>query len=276
MLGAGAFLREEVAGLSPRPRVQPATSASEPRIGSRDLDGHVVVRAAGEIGGSSAPRLRDELVAAIDRRSAPLVVDLSDATFADGTGLDVLVGALRAADIIGGDVRLAGAGPRLRALLAQAGLEPVFVDAPLPDAGPEGATRPASPGPPGDDEHRHADGAAAMAEAAAEAVALRAEIDRLRQSMQRHAVIEQAKGVLMLRYGVDADRAFAQLREWSQRSNTPLHRIADTLVTAICRGARTADHDTELVRWLELRLRRGPDEYPGGGGGDAEATRTEP
>lgn len=260
--------------MTPRTRVQPATSASGPQIGSYDLDGSVVVEAVGEIGGASAPQLREELVAAIDRGSAHLVVDLSRATFADATGLDVLVGALRAADIIGGVVQLVGAGTRLRALLAQAGLDSVLVDGPPLDAEPGGTATAASSGPPVGDGRPQADGAGTP-DAATEASMLRAEIHRLRQTMERRAVIEQAKGVLMLRYAEDGDQAFAQLREWSQQSNTPLHQIADALVNVICRGVGPADQDVALVRWLELQLARGPEGPPDGPEGEAGATGAE-
>jgi anti-anti-sigma factor len=256
MLGGGAFLRKEVAGLTPRPRVQPATSASGEQIRSYDLDGDVVVRAVGEIGGPSAPSFREELVAAIDRDPRHLVVDVSRATFVDPTGLDVLVGALRAADIIGGEVRLVGAGARWREQLARCGLDPVFVDGPTHDGVPGGAAMAASAGPP-DDGRRQADGACTL-DAETEESVLRAEIDRLRQTMRRRAVIDQAKGVLMAHYAVDDEQAFAQLRRWSQRSNTPLHKVADTLVNAICRGVRSPEYGSELVGWLEQQLGRGP------------------
>jgi ANTAR domain len=52
----------------------------------------------------------------------------------------------------------------------------------------------------------------------------------LRVAIDSRAVIEQAKGALMLRYGLDQDAAFAVLKRWSQHSNIKLHTIAETLV----------------------------------------------
>ncbi|OUS89616.1 PAS and ANTAR domain-containing protein [Rhodococcus sp. NCIMB 12038] len=47
------------------------------------------------------------------------------------------------------------------------------------------------------------------------------------------AVIEQAKGVLMLVYGIPAERAFDILIWRSQETNTKLRTIAENLVTAV-------------------------------------------
>jgi hypothetical protein len=41
------------------------------------------------------------------------------------------------------------------------------------------------------------------------------------------AVIEQAKGMLMFIYGLDAEEAFAILRDQSQRRNVKLRQVAD-------------------------------------------------
>jgi hypothetical protein len=56
------------------------------------------------------------------------------------------------------------------------------------------------------------------------------ENENLRVAIDSRAVIEQAKGALMLRYGLDQEAAFAVLKRWSQDSNIKLHTIAETLV----------------------------------------------
>jgi hypothetical protein len=56
------------------------------------------------------------------------------------------------------------------------------------------------------------------------------ENENLRIAIDSRAVIEQAKGALMLRYGVDQDAAFAVLKRWSQDSNIKLHTVAEILV----------------------------------------------
>ncbi|MFF2027241.1 ANTAR domain-containing protein [Streptomyces sp. NPDC058171] len=47
------------------------------------------------------------------------------------------------------------------------------------------------------------------------------------------AVIEQAKGMLMVAYGIGADRAFDVLTWHSQQTNTKLRTVAERLVAAV-------------------------------------------
>ena len=58
------------------------------------------------------------------------------------------------------------------------------------------------------------------------------EIAGLRRRLETQPVIEQAKGVLIGGYGVDADVAFAVLVRCSQNTNTKLHALAANLVAA--------------------------------------------
>jgi AmiR/NasT family two-component response regulator len=64
-----------------------------------------------------------------------------------------------------------------------------------------------------------------------ECEALRVERDGLREAMRSRAVIEQAKGVLMARHGIDADAAFERLRSESQRRNVRLAVLAAALTS---------------------------------------------
>lgn len=57
-----------------------------------------------------------------------------------------------------------------------------------------------------------------------------AEYHQLQGAFGRRAAIEQAKGILMARNGIDADAAFAILREHSQRSGRKLSDLADAIV----------------------------------------------
>jgi GAF domain-containing protein len=64
------------------------------------------------------------------------------------------------------------------------------------------------------------------------------ELTNLRIAMHSRAVIEQAKGMLMGRYKIDENRAFAVLTRTSQTTNVKLREIADELVrTGVLRGA---------------------------------------
>src|SRR6476620_3285555 len=57
-----------------------------------------------------------------------------------------------------------------------------------------------------------------------------AEYQNLQGAFGRRAVIEQAKGILMARHAINADRAFAMLREHSQHNGRKLADIAAAIV----------------------------------------------
>ncbi len=48
--------------------------------------------------------------------------------------------------------------------------------------------------------------------------------------------IEQAKGILMLGYGLDADAAFAMLKWWSRNRNVKVREVADRLIQVAREG----------------------------------------
>jgi len=60
--------------------------------------------------------------------------------------------------------------------------------------------------------------------------------ENLRRKLQTLPVIEQAKGILMGRYGIAADDAFEMLRRRSQDTNTKLHLVAQTIITHRCQA----------------------------------------
>ncbi len=72
----------------------------------------------------------------------------------------------------------------------------------------------------------------------------------------RRAVINQAMGILMLRYGVNADSAFDLLVKLSQESNVKLRDIAERVVDEITTQDALNDHAAERVDRL-LRTRSG-------------------
>jgi hypothetical protein len=70
------------------------------------------------------------------------------------------------------------------------------------------------------------------------------------------AVIEQAKGVLMLRYGIGSYEALAVLGRWSQDSGVSIGDLSRAITHGVCQGhSGHASTSTALVRWLEQRLR---------------------
>lgn len=65
-------------------------------------------------------------------------------------------------------------------------------------------------------------------------------------SAQSRAAIEQAKGALMLVYGLDSDQAFAMLRWWSRNHNIKLRDLAEQLV-AIIRAGEVTGSEQQLA-----------------------------
>jgi hypothetical protein len=68
-------------------------------------------------------------------------------------------------------------------------------------------------------------------------------------------VVEQAKGALMMRYGLDPYQAFAVLVRWARVTHVPVVSLAEVLVHGICeRHPRTERRQGALLRWLEQQL----------------------
>jgi hypothetical protein len=60
---------------------------------------------------------------------------------------------------------------------------------------------------------------------------LEQELQQVRHALATRAPIEQAKGMLMIRYGIPEDRAFQVLVRWSTHLNVRLRTVARTFVT---------------------------------------------
>jgi anti-sigma B factor antagonist len=89
------------------------------------------VSAAGDIDVATAPELRTRIYAEITANPGELVVvDLSETTFIDSSGLGVLVGALKQARQGGGDLCITRPTGRVWTVLTITGLHKVLL---LPD-----------------------------------------------------------------------------------------------------------------------------------------------
>jgi GAF domain-containing protein len=71
-------------------------------------------------------------------------------------------------------------------------------------------------------------------------VGARALAEQLETALASRAVIEQAKGIIMGRQGVDEGTAFDLLRQQSQHTNTKLREVAAALVATAVKGDRRA------------------------------------
>lgn len=68
-------------------------------------------------------------------------------------------------------------------------------------------------------------------------------------------LVEQAKGVLIFRYAIDADAAYSLIELWSAEAGVSVETISRAVIHEICQGTRSDSTDPQLVRWLEERLR---------------------
>jgi anti-anti-sigma factor len=80
-------------------------------------DGVVLVRFPAEVDLESAPALRDEMLAALNRDGSHLVVDAQDVTFMDSSGVNALVRARERADRLDGSLHVVSDCPSVRRIL---------------------------------------------------------------------------------------------------------------------------------------------------------------
>lgn len=69
-------------------------------------------------------------------------------------------------------------------------------------------------------------------------------------------LVEQAKGVLIFRYGVTSYEALGVLLRWSRESGAGVVELSRALTHGVCQGRSShAGRSSWLVRWVEQRLR---------------------
>jgi anti-sigma B factor antagonist len=79
-----------------------------------------------EIDASSSARFREQL-AAVDA-GADLVIDFSEVTFCDSSGISALIDHWRVVAMAGGDLRVANLQPHVERVFAITGVLDLFVD----------------------------------------------------------------------------------------------------------------------------------------------------
>ena len=97
-------------------------SAPGVRISSRSERGCVIAALSGELDIACAPALREQLLGLLRPAAGRLVIDLSAVSYADASGLAVLVGTARRAGLLGGFLRLAAPAPPVAKVLRITGL----------------------------------------------------------------------------------------------------------------------------------------------------------
>ena len=91
-------------------------------VSSRSERGCVIAALSGELDIACAPALREKLLGSLRLAASRLVIDLSRVSYADASGLAVLVGTGRRAGLLGGFLRLAAPTAEVDTVLRITGL----------------------------------------------------------------------------------------------------------------------------------------------------------
>lgn len=92
-----------------------------PRVGA------AVIRPSGRLNMTAAPELRQLVTSAVSEQARThIVVDLTDTTFIDSSGLGSLIGGLKIARTAGGDLRISGATSQVQTVLELTNLHRVL------------------------------------------------------------------------------------------------------------------------------------------------------
>jgi len=91
-----------------------------------DHDPAVLFIVEGQVDMHTSPALRKHLLQALKGRSSPIVVDLSNVSFIDSSGLATLIEALRGITKYGGKLRLVGLTPAVENVFRLSNLSSIF------------------------------------------------------------------------------------------------------------------------------------------------------
>lgn len=95
-------------------------------LATRETDGYAVIAATGELDVYTAPLLEEALGSCIDARQYRLVVDLSEVSFLDSTGLGLLIKALKWTREHSGVLRIVVSSERIHKVFRVTGLDTVL------------------------------------------------------------------------------------------------------------------------------------------------------
>lgn len=92
----------------------------------KEIDNQVMVKINGEIDAYTAPKLRESLKQFESKKNIHMIVDLSDVSYMDSTGLGVFVGLFKLLRGNEGGLKLTGLSPRLKRLFQITGLAEIM------------------------------------------------------------------------------------------------------------------------------------------------------
>jgi anti-sigma B factor antagonist len=107
-----------------------------------DLEGWALARVEGDVDVATAPRLREQLIGVITGGQPRIILDLDGVDFLDSTGLGVIVGVLKRARTLGGDMRLVCTQPGVRKVFEITALDRTMPLADSPAAALDGTPTP--------------------------------------------------------------------------------------------------------------------------------------
>jgi len=93
------------------------------RVETEDRNDHALVTASGEIDAATADSVADAVSAALSDGHKVVLLDFTEVTFIDSTGLGVLVKSHRAAEAVGATFAVVHPTPQTRKLIRVLGLD---------------------------------------------------------------------------------------------------------------------------------------------------------
>lgn len=89
-------------------------------IGEKELTAHII----GDIDHHSASQIRDEIDLEAEKLHPDMIIlDFSDVTFMDSSGIGLVMGRYKAAKAYGGKITVSGASAQIKKVMKLAGLE---------------------------------------------------------------------------------------------------------------------------------------------------------
>ncbi|SDZ13292.1 anti-sigma B factor antagonist [Evansella caseinilytica] len=95
-------------------------------VNVQEEQGTAVVYLAGEVDVYTAPALKETLLPLTEQSSTTVIVNLSDVTYIDSTGLGIFIGALKSSGKAGSKLKITGANVRVKRLFTITGLNEVL------------------------------------------------------------------------------------------------------------------------------------------------------
>lgn len=90
------------------------------------LDNDQILKISGEVDAFTAPKLRDAIIPLTEKENTNVIVDLSDVSYMDSTGLGVFIGALKSSRGNGSSLKLQGLTDRVERLFQITGLSEII------------------------------------------------------------------------------------------------------------------------------------------------------